>query len=325
MDVSERTYIQSPTEEELMAVRARIPKTWTNRETAANTGSKIARKRIKRDLNKDRSVLVQHTDVQAFTVYTQGSYKNYTNTRNSSDLDLIVQLREPWKRDLSNLTDAEVERYHANTKDADYGYDDGFRDSVAQALRQFYQESRFNDPVSNSGKAIGLSGRHNPLPIDVDVVAAQEYRVYQSYPENGDPEYIEGMIFKPLMSDEWWVNFPKEHYDNGGDKHDNYRETVRMFKNARDYYNDNHFVSASAPSYYIECLIYNVPDYILKRTDITDRFDETLAWLESDNRDYNSFDQVSEMEKLFGDENTQWSKSEAESFVSDMRTLWDEL
>jgi len=308
-----------------MAVRARIPESWASRETAANQSSKVARERIKQDLNRDRSALVQHTEVEAFTVYAQGSYKNYTNTRGSSDLDLIVQLREPWKRDLSNLTEAEVERYHANTKSADYGYDDGFRDSVVQALRQFYRESPFKDPVANTGKAIEITGRHNPLPIDVDVVAAQEYRVYQSYPANGDPEYKEGMLFKPLESDEWWKNFPKEHYKNGNAKHDNFRETVRVFKNARHRYNDNHIFGVSAPSYYIECLIYNVPAEILKRTDLTDRFDETIAWLESDDRDYDSFDQVSEMAALFGDENTQWSKSEADSFVSKMRTLWDEL
>lgn len=309
-----------------MAVhKSKIPDSWRKRETAANGSSKVARKRIKRDLNRDRSALVQHTDINAFTVYTQGSYKNYTNTRGASDLDLIAQLRSPWIRNLDELTDVERERYHANTVNADYHYDDGFRDSVVQALRQFYRESTFKDPVSNSGKAIEISGRHNPLPIDVDVVAAQEYRIYHSYPKDGEPKYTEGMMFKPLMSDEWWVNFPKEHVKNSDAKHGNFRETVRMFKNARNYYNDNHILNASAPSYYIECLIYNVPDSILKRTDLTDRFDNVLSWLESDGREYGSFDQVSEMEKLFGGEKTQWSESDAHSYVSKMRTLWDEL
>ena len=261
-----------------MAVRkSKIPDAWAKRETAANESSKTARKRIKRDLNRDRSALVQHTDVNAFTVYTQGSYKNYTNTRGSSDLDLIVQLRSPWMRDLSELSDADRERYHENTISADYGYDDGFRGSVVQALRQFYQESTLRDPVTNSGKAIEISGRHNPLPIDVDVVAAQEYRIYHSYPEDGEPEYTEGMKFKPRHGTEWWVNFPKEHVKNSDAKHDNFRETVRVFKNARDHYDDNNSFALNAPSYYIECLLYNVPDEILKTTNLSDRFDDVLS------------------------------------------------
>ena len=187
-----------------MAIRkSKVPDTWAKRETAANQNSKAARERIKRDLNRDRSALVQHTDINAFTIYTQGSYKNYTNTRGSSDLDLVVQLRSPWRRDLSDLTVEERERYHRDKTSADYGYDDGFRDSVVQALRQFYRENLLKDPIDNSGKAIEISGSHNPLPIDVDVVAAQEYRIYHTYPEDGGPRYTEGMMFKPLMGDEW--------------------------------------------------------------------------------------------------------------------------
>lgn len=309
-----------------MAVqKSNIPDAWGKRETAANESSKTARKRIKRDLNRDRSALVQHTDVNAFTVYTQGSYKNYTNTRGSSDLDLIVQLRSPWMRDLSELSDADRERYHENTVSADYGYEDGFRGSVVQALRQFYQESTLKDPVTNSGKAIEISGQHNPLPIDVDVVAAQEYRIYHSYPKNEDPEYTEGMKFKPRNGTEWWVNFPKKHVNNSDTKHSNFRETVRMFKNARDYYNDNNIFSLDAPSYYIECLLYNVPDDVLKRTDLTDRFDNVLSWLEQDSIELDDFQQASEMEALFGDENTQWDINTAEDYIEKMRVLFESL
>lgn len=305
--------------------KTKVPDSWGKRETAANESSKVARERIKTDLERDRSALVQHTDINAFTVYTQGSYKNYTNTRGSSDLDMIVQLRSPWTRDISDLSDAERERYLEDHITPDYSYDDGFRGSVAQALRQFYRESRFKDPVTNSGKAIELSGQYNPLPISVDVVPAQEYRIYHSYPENGDPEYTEGMKFKPKNETEWWVNFPKEHVQNSDAKHGNYRETVRMFKNARDYYNDNHIWDLNAPSYYIECLLYNVPDDVLKTTDLTDRFDDVLSWMEQDHIDLQGFQQASEMEALFGDENTQWNTNDAENFIENMRNLFEDL
>jgi hypothetical protein len=303
--------------------KSKIPDSWGNRETAANKSSKTARKRVKRDLNRDRSALVQHTDINAFTIYAQGSYKNYTNTRGSSDLDLVVQLRSPWKRNISELSDAERARYKNDHYTPDYRYDDGFRESVAQALRQFYRQSALKDPITNSGKAIDVSGRHNPLPIDVDVVPAQEYRIYHSYPKSGDPTYTEGMMFKPHSSSEWWVNFPKEHVKNSDAKHDNFRETVRIFKNARDTYNEQHLFSLDTPSYYIECLLYNVPDSVLKRSNYTERFDDVLAWLERDNVDLADFQQASEMEKLFGDQNTQWNVGDAENYISKMRSLFE--
>jgi hypothetical protein len=237
-----------------------------------------------------------------------------------------VQLRSPWKRDLSELSDAERERYHDDKTDADYGYDDGFRGSVVQALQQFYRENALKDPISNTGKAIEISGKHNPLPIDVDIVAAQEYRIYHSYPEQGDPEYTEGMVFKPRNGSEFWYNFPKEHVKNSDAKHGNYRETVRMFKRAREKYNEEYLFSVDAPSYYIECLLYNVPDEVLATTDLTDRFDDVLTWLEQHfESQAESFDQPSEMETLFGDENTQWNINAAENFIEKMRKLFDDL
>jgi len=108
-------------------------------------------------------------------------------------------------------------------------------------------------------------------------------------------------------------------------KHDNFRKTVRVFKNARDHYNDNHWHPLDTPSYYIECLIYNVPNHVLKTSDLTDRFDGVLSWFERDRTDLNDFDQVSEMETLFGDENTQWNTREAETYIEKMRTMFDDL
>ena len=61
------------------------------------------------------------------------------------------------------------------------------------------------------------------------------------------------------------MNYPKEHSRNGSAKSaqtwDRYKRTVRMFKNARNYLESSGKISADlAPSYFIECLLYNAPD-----------------------------------------------------------------
>ena len=307
-----------------MAVeKSKIPDHW-GKWNGANKGSKIARERIINTLDQDRSPLVQNDDIE-YEVYLQGSYKNYTNTRESSDVDVLVKLTTSFGSELSNLTPDEKRRYHENMSDASYAYDDGFQDAVYEAVKLQYRKNMFKNPVSYSDKAIDISGSANPLPVPVDVVPCQEYRVYHSYPANGDPEYTEGMRFKPRDGYDWWVNFPRVHYENSRDKHSNFPETVRMFKDARDEYNERYVFSLNAPSYYIECLLYNVPDEILRTTDLTERFDNVLSWLEDDYVDLDAFQQASEMEPLFGEKNTQWNTNDAEKFIEKMRALFENL
>ena len=69
--------------------------------TGADTGSKKARRKIKRLLEEDRSP-VQQADC-SFDVRLQGSYKNTTHTYGSSDVDIIVKLTSAWRKDLSEL------------------------------------------------------------------------------------------------------------------------------------------------------------------------------------------------------------------------------
>jgi hypothetical protein len=134
------------------------------------------------------------------------------------------------------------------------------------------------------------------------------------------------MAFSPRYDNERIVNFPKIHYQNGTEQHSTYKETVRIFKNARDYYNEN-WNSAStiaAPSYFIECLIYNIPERILRRSSRSDRFSAILSHLQDEDTDLTTFDQVSEMEALFGTSNTQWDVGSAEVMVTDLQTMWDD-
>lgn len=286
--------------------------------TGADKGSKETRERIENRLRESRSPVEQNVDCE-FDVFLQGSYKNHTNVRESSDVDIVVKLESAWRSDLSDLDQVQETRYNNNTSSPDYGYTD-FDDDVFGWLRNKYGRSS----VERGNKAIKVEAE--ALPVDADVVTCLEYRVYHTYPPESsiqEPEYTSGIVFDTQFGQEI-VNYPKLHYSNGGDKHRNYRETVRIFKNARDYYNDNFsaFKTLDAHSYGIECLLYNVPDTILKRSNRSARFIEVLEYLQSAN--LSEFQQVSEMEPLFGDSITQWNLSEAERLVAGLTELWEE-
>jgi len=286
-------------------------------KTGADEGSKAAADKIERLLHLDRSPVEQSDG--SFTVLRQGSYKNTTHTYGSSDVDIIAKLTSAWTRDLSALYDDEKELYHLHHSPADYGYD-----QFAADVWQWISTQFDHNVASWDGKAIEISSESGRLNVDVDLVPCIEHRYYTSYSGRDQQECVSGMAFQPRHSDEVIINYPTEHYQNGCDKHANYKETVRIFKNARDYYNE-HFDTLwtiDAHSYGIECLIYNVPADILKRTSRSDRFDETLTYLER--ADYSDFDQVSEMEALFGNSNTQWSTDKAEELVARLREMWDD-
>lgn len=290
------------------------------KSTGADKGSADARGKTERALKSERSPLEQSNE--DYDVYLQGSYANTTHTRGSSDVDVVAKIESAWRSDLTQLTEEEEERYNEDHNDADYDHRD-FYDDVLKALRIKFGRSA----VTPGNKAIKIDKQKTSLlDIDVDVVVCGEYRVYETYPQGGndDAEITRGMHFMPQSGNDRVINYPKIHRKNGEAMHSNYKETVRIFKNARYYYN-NHFDTLwtiDAHSYGIECLIYNVPERILKRTNRADRFDETLEFLEE--ADFSTFDQVSEMENLFGDSNTQWRTDKADELTTRLREMWND-
>jgi len=285
--------------------------------TGADKGSKDAADSIERKLGLNRSP-IEEADC-TYKVLRQGSYKNTTHTWSSSDVDVLVKLTSSWTRNLSELSEPAKERYESDHSPPDYGYND-FNSEVYRWLRSKYKRSNINW----SGKAIEISD-DGQLPIPADVVPCVEHRYYYSYPKDSEPDYTSGVYFEPRGSSDVYINYPTEHYQNGTDKHDNYKQTVRIFKNARDYYNKHWssiFQSIDAHSYGVECMIYNVPDDILSKSARSDRFDEVLEYFEQ--TDISTFQQVSEMEALFGDNTTQWDPSEADELIEKLRTMWEE-
>ena len=99
---------------------------------------------------------------------------------------------------------------------------------------------------------------------DCDVLPAAQYRYYYRFTGMRDQNYTEGICFW-LPDGTQIVNFPKQHGDNCTAKHQAtnqwFKPTVRIFKNMRNRLVDaNQLQDGLAPSYFIEGLLYNVPN-----------------------------------------------------------------
>lgn len=97
--------------------------------------------------------------------YLQGSYRNHTNIRGDSDVDLVVELTSVF---WSNLTAEQKEQLDITL--ADYTWDN-FRSEMIGALTSYYGASSVDTSRSKSIKILAASGR---LPSDV--VVAGQYR-----------------------------------------------------------------------------------------------------------------------------------------------------
>ncbi len=78
--------------------------------------------------------------------------------------------------------------------------------------------------------------------------------------------------------------------------------------------------ASDAPSYFIECLLYNVPDKLLK-SKLAPTYTGILGWLKT--AKLGDFQCQNRNVALFGSGQEQWSANKAQAFVKALRELWE--
>lgn len=192
---------------------------------------------------------------QSYQVFLQGSYGNDTNIWAESDVDVVIQLNSSYYEDVSGLSQAELSAYNSQSTPASYTWNQ-FKQDVISVLKQAY-----GSDVNVGEKAIQIAARNGRRKADV--IVASQFRKYQSFQSVYNQAYVEGIKFWTLSSVEM-INFPKQHSTNLTQKHQRsqswFKPVVRIFKNMRGKMVDRGLISRdTAPSYYVEGLLYNVP------------------------------------------------------------------
>lgn len=285
--------------------------TWSHQ--GATKTAKTTHESIRNALNSS-----EHLDTLNYEVYLQGSYKNSTNIRGDSDVDIVVQLNSVFYHALTALSEYEKILFNQTYPNATYLWPN-FRTDILGALRTYYGTS----VISEGNKSIKIAGGSNRLPADL--VVCLQYRKYINFRNLDDEQYIEGIAFYSLNDNRFIINYPKLHYANGTEKNTKckewYKPTVRVFKNARTYIIDKGIISEMlAPSYFLECLIYNAPDKKFGRSFQHTTY-ELLNWLS----DTEIEDLMCQNEQLllFGNTPEQWSFDSANKFIQKLIELWN--
>ena len=245
-------------------------------------------------------------------VITTGSYKNNTNVRQDSDVDIAVVCYDVFFPDYPEGTTKET----FGNIDGSYTYAT-FKNEVGQALID-----RFGaNAVSRGNKAFDV--HENTYRVDADVAAFFEHRRYQRSgshapgielrPDNGQPFRV--------------VNWPEQHYSNGVEKNTStgrrFKSLVRILKCLRNEMEEAGVSAAvGIPGFLIECLVWNVPGDHFGLSTLRADVRANLAYLYNNTRtdaECSEWGEVSELKYLFRG-GQKWTRAQAHALVG---AAWD--
>ncbi|QDE72555.1 hypothetical protein BHS09_22215 [Myxococcus xanthus] len=245
-------------------------------------------------------------------VIPQGSYRNNTNVRLDSDVDVCVRCMDPFFPNYSMASGVSAESL--GNVPSEYTYAQ-FKNEVEAALVAKFGRKG----VSRGKKAFDVHA--NSYRVDADVVATFEHRRYTHQDEYGGWNYISGTEFMPDDGGRV-VNWPHQHHRNGVGKNrltgNRFKYLTRVLKRLRNEMHENEIAAAAPiPSYLIECLVWNVPNDNFGHEEYVRDMRHILAHtynatLTSDS--CKEWGEVSELKYLFRSSQP-WTREQAHAFL----------
>ncbi|MBR7780631.1 nucleotidyltransferase domain-containing protein [Undibacterium luofuense] len=271
--------------------------------------------------NSIKNVLEANTTPYAdknFKVFLQGSYGNDTNIYAESDVDIIIRLDDCFQSGLSDLTDEERIAYKATFKDATYTHIEFKRDVLA-VLR-----AQYGDAVTDGHKAITIDA--NGARRKADVIVTIQYRRYSRFNPVTGSAYMEGICFWD-SNGAMIANYPKQHSTNLALKHQNtanwFKPMARVLKNIRSrLVSDGLIKAGTAPSYYIEGLLYNVPN-VKFSSSYQECLLNVLNWYQRDASKGNLVCANEQYYLLRDGYATCWNQADCDAFIEATIKLWN--
>jgi hypothetical protein len=254
---------------------------------------------------------------KSFITFLQGSYGNDTNVYRDSDVDIVIRLDSTFYHDAHTLPIIQ----HA-------AFDRAYPGAAQYSLTQFKAEvnswlvTNFGSNVRSGKKAIFILGNGNRR--DCDVLPAAQYRYYYNFTNQNDQRYAVGICFF-LPDGTQIVNYPMQHSENCTAKHQAtnnwFKPIMRIYKNMRNHMVNNKMLQDGvAPSYFIEGLLYNVPNDKFGIS-YADTVVATFNYLVD--RDRSEFKCANGIHKLLeNNSHVSWPPVNCQAFLDKLRQLW---
>lgn len=185
------------------------------------------------------------------SVFLQGSYRNNTNVRQDSDVDIVVRHDGYFFPDLQRLNEEQKKIYHASHPVSSYTFVE-FKNEIQEALRNTFTT------IERKNKCIKIPGNSNRVNADV-VPCFVMTRFATTTQIEAEGIMLNADDGKQIAS------FPEQHYTNGVAKRaatgHMYKKIVRILKKLKSELVMSGTISENiVSSFAIECLVYNVPN-----------------------------------------------------------------
>lgn len=251
-----------------------------------------------------------------FSIFLQGSYGNDTNVYKESDVDIVICLNQTYYSDTNKLTEDAKNNYDNQFSLAPYQYNEFKADVISWLTKAFGSD------VNLGKKAILIKA--NGIRRNVDVLVCAKHRRYWESSNGNDHKYDEGICFWTSDGTQI-INYPEQHANNCTIKHQEtskrFKPMVRVYKNMRNrMIEDGYIVVGIAPSYFIEGMLWNVPENYFSNS-YEDTFVNTFNWLLS--TDKTQLSCASDLYWLVRD-NTHncWSTANFDKYMSAVNRFW---
>jgi len=208
-------------------------------------------------------------------VFLQGSYKNRTNVRRESDIDIVVEYTGTYYHELHMLSPNELQRYWELHTPVTYQYHQ-FKDDVTKILTSEFAAGE----VERKDKCIKI--KRYGESTHADVIPSFTHNCYVT----ATTVAHKGIHFVTDAGIDTF-NYPEHHHENGEAKNviteGKFKDTVRILKNIKyDLVDASVIAEKDMPSYFIESLVWNVPNSIFYQTYHSDILHDSIVQIYDD-------------------------------------------
>ena len=250
--------------------------------------------------------------VRSVRTFPQGSYRNRTNVRQDSDVDVCVLYEDAFYYDL--LPSATAHR--VGGPPSTYKFD-AYKNDVERALVNKFGRAN----VRRGNKAFDVNASSSR--VDADAAPCFAYRLYFAG-RSGELRYHEGTALIADDTGRCITNFPQQQYDNGVAKNETtnrcFKRAVRIVKKLSHEMEEAGVGSArTMASFLIESLIWNAPDHLFGTPSLRDMTRGVIAHLWQDTRTdaaCSAWTEENGIKPLFHDSQS-WTRSQANQFLYD--------
>lgn len=244
------------------------------------------------------------------SLFAHGSYRNNTNVRKDSDVDIGIL-----------CTNTLIDDFPPGMNRDDFGLSPGtyhyeqYKNEVEKALVDYFGRAA----VKRGNKAFDV--HETSYHVEADVAAFFEHRRYDK-----DGTYLEGVALLTDKEKNRVINWPEQHYEKGVSKNKQtgtrFKSIVRVLKALSNEMTEARVSGGDIPGFLIECLVWNVPNDNFQHYNYTADVRAALAFLFNNTMTQEAckeWGEVSELIYLFHS-GQKWTWQQAHAFTS---AAWD--